>query len=179
MPLSHPDAPALDLLAAIVGQGRSSRLVRAIQENQKLVSQIEAWSFTPREAGLFGISAVFDPTNEPALALALEGEIARYSTAPFSLEEIEKARRQMLTGTLTAFQTMHGQADQFASGEFYAGTPAFFQVYLRRLRDVTPATLSGIVRRYLTPDNLTKAVLAPEDGGEKQTSNIEHPTSNA
>ncbi|MCG2659767.1 MAG: insulinase family protein [Kiritimatiellae bacterium] len=167
VPLSHPDAPALDLLASIVGQGRSSRLGHAIKENKKLVSQIEAWSFTPREAGLFGISAVFDPTNEPTLAQALEGEIARYSTAPFSLEEIEKARRQMLTGTLTAFQTMHGQADQFTSGEFYAGTPFFFQVYLRRLRDVTPASLTGVVRRYLTPDNLTKAVLMPdmtEDG---------------
>ncbi|MBU0714637.1 MAG: insulinase family protein [Verrucomicrobia bacterium] len=197
VPLSHPDAPALDLLAAIVGQGRSSRLVHAIKENQKLVSQIEAWSFTPREAGLFGISAVFDPTNEPALALALEGEIARWTTTPFSPEEIEKARRQMLTGTLSAFQTMHGQADQFASGEFYTGTPAFFQVYLRRLRDVTPVSLAGVVRRYLTPDNLTKAVLLPaeagrrtaddrpEDGGQRsevrnqQTSNIQHRTSNA
>ncbi|MFH1969570.1 MAG: pitrilysin family protein [Verrucomicrobiota bacterium] len=164
VPLSHPDAPALDLLAAIVGQGRSSRLVREIKENKKLVSQIDAWSFTPREAGLFGISAVFDPTNAPALALALEGEIKRYATAPFSLEEIGKARFSVLTGTLSAFQTMHGQADQFASGEFYAGTPFFFQVYLRRLRDVTPATLSGVVRRYLTPDNLTKVLLMPDDG---------------
>ncbi|MCX6992763.1 MAG: pitrilysin family protein [Kiritimatiellaeota bacterium] len=199
VPLNHPDAPALDLLAAIVGQGRSSRLVHAIKENQKLVSQIEAWSFTPREAGLFGISAVFDPTNEPALALALEREIKRWTSTPFSPEEIEKARRQMLTGTLTAFQTMHGQADQFASGEFYAGTPAFFQVYLRRLRNVTPATLSGVVRRYLTPDNLTKAVLVPdmaddgrrttddrpEDGGQRskvsnqQTPNAQRSTPNA
>ncbi|MDD5676846.1 MAG: pitrilysin family protein [Kiritimatiellae bacterium] len=166
VPLSHPDAPALDMLAAIVGQGRSSCLVRAIKENKKLVSQIDAWSFTPREAGLFGISAVFDPTNEPALTRALEVEIERFAAAPFSPEEIEKARRQMLTGTLCAFQTMHGQADQFASGEFYAGTPAFFQVYLRRLRGVTPATLTAVVRHYLTPDNLTRAALVPE---EKQT----------
>ncbi|MDP2990154.1 MAG: insulinase family protein, partial [Kiritimatiellota bacterium] len=164
VPLSHPDAPALDLLAAIVGQGRSSSLGHSIKENKKLVSQIEAWSFTPREAGLFGISAVFDPTNEPALTQALEGEIARWTTVPFRPEEIEKARFSMLTGTLSAFQTMHGQADQFASGEFYAGTPTFFQVYLRRLRDVTPAALAGVVRRYLTPDNLTKAVLLPGDG---------------
>ncbi|MFH1477812.1 MAG: pitrilysin family protein [Verrucomicrobiota bacterium] len=192
VPLSHPDAPALDLLASIVGQGRSSRLAIAIKENKKLVSQIEAWSFTPRDAGLFGISAVFDPTNEPALTKALEAEITRWITVPFSLKEIEKARRQILTGTLNAFQTMHGQANQFASGEFYAGTPAFFQVYLRRLREVTPASLSGVVRRYLTPDNLTRAVLMPDDGqrttddrpakagigAEKQTSNIQHPTSN-
>ncbi|MFA5044080.1 MAG: pitrilysin family protein [Kiritimatiellia bacterium] len=192
VPLSHPDAPTLDLLAAIVGQGRSSRLTSAIRENQKLASQIEAWSFTPREAGLFGIGAVFDPTNEPALAAALEKEIQRYATEPFSREEIEKARRQMLTGTLSAFQTMHGQADQLASGEFYAGTPFFFQVYLRRLQDVTPAALTAVARRYLRPDNLTKAVLMPDDGrqttddrpaktgseAEKQTSNIQHRTSN-
>ncbi len=162
VPLSHPDAPALDLLAAVIGEGRSSRLACAIKENKKLVSQIEAWSFTPREAGLFGISAVFDPTNEPALTQALEDEIARYTNTPFSPEEIEKARRQMLTGTLDAFQTMHGQADQIASGEFYAGTPVFFQVYLRRLRGITPSNLTAIAQRYLRDDNLTKAVLMPE-----------------
>lgn len=160
--LSHPDAPGLDLLAAIVGQGDSSRLVRELRENKKLVSRIEAWSFTPRHPGLFGLEAVFDPTNEPVLARALEDEITRWTTQPFSLSELEKARRQVLTGTLGAFETMHGQAEQFASGEFYAGTPLFFQVYLRRLKAVTPESLSGVARRYLRPDNLTRVALMPD-----------------
>ena len=182
--LSHPDAPALDLLAAIIGQGRSSRLSQTIQENQKLASRIEAWSFTPREPGLFGISAVFDPTNALALDRALEAEIKSWATVSFRPAEIEKARLTALTGALSAFQTMHGQADQLAAGEFYAGTPAFFQVYLRRLHDVTPATLTAVVRRYLKPENLTKVVLlpadagrlTPDDGTEKQTSNIQRAT---
>ncbi|MBI2439905.1 MAG: insulinase family protein [Lentisphaerae bacterium] len=204
--LSHPDTPSLDLLAIIVGQGNSSRLVREIRENRKLASEITAWSHTPRDPGLFGISAVFDPTNEPELTLALQEEIARWLTLPFSAEEIEKARRQMLTGTLGAFETMHGQAEQFASGEFYAGTPFFFQVYLQRLNRVTPASLAAAARRHLRAENLTRVALAPDKiddgrqpalrspkgeagttddgerktkkGTEKQTPNAQHPTSN-
>ncbi len=172
VPVSHPDAPALDLLAAIVGQGRSSRLSQTIQENQKLVSRIEAWSFTPREAGLFGVSAVCDQTNVPALDRALEAEIKNWLTVPFRPAEIEKARLNALTSLLTTFQTMHGQADQLAAGEFYAGTPTFFQVYLRRLRDVTPASLTDIVRCYLTPDKLTKAMLLPADAGSQTSDNV-------
>ncbi|MBI2438723.1 MAG: insulinase family protein [Lentisphaerae bacterium] len=173
--LSHPDAPTLDLLAIIVGQGDSSRLVREIRENKKMVSQIEAWSHTPRQAGLFGISAVYDPTNEPALTLVLEEEITRWLATPFSGAEIEKARRQMLTGTLCSFETMHGQAEQFASGEYYAGTPFFFQVYLRRLREVTPESLAGAARRYLRADNLTRVALVPAEpeNAECRMQNVE------
>lgn len=169
--LSHPDAPALDLLANIVGRGRSSRLVNEIQETKKLATQIEAWSFTPRNAGLFGISAVFDPANEKALEQALETETASWTNTPFRPDEIEKARRQMLADTLSAFQTMHGQADQFASGEYYAGTPFFFDIYLRRLNSVTPESLADAARRYLTDSNLTRVALVPEktDDGRRTT----------
>ncbi|MDO9543118.1 MAG: pitrilysin family protein, partial [Kiritimatiellia bacterium] len=159
--LSHPDAPALDILSIITGGGRSSRLNQKIKENQKLAFNIDAWSFTPKDTGLFGISADFDPANEDDLLKAITAEVATWQTNLFSAAEVEKARNKIAADTLLAFQTLHGQADTFASGEFYAGTPFYFDTYLKRLSTVTPESLAAAANRYLPEQNRTLVILSP------------------
>ncbi len=159
--LSHPDAPALDILSVIAGGGKSSRLWQKIKENRKLAFSIDAWSFTPKDAGLFGLSAVYQPAREDELIKALEAEVADWRTNLVSAAEMDKARNKISTDTLLAFQTMHGQADTFASGEFYAGTPVYFNTYFKRLAEVTPESLRNVAERYLSANNRTLAILAP------------------
>ena len=162
VPLNHPDAPALDVLSTIVGGGRSSRLAREIKENRKLVFDISAWSYTPQDPGLFGLSATFDPTNEAAVVQAIEEEIDRWAAGGFTEEEIAKARRQVLVGELSGLQTMNGQANSYASGEYYAADARFSERYLEHVEKVTAAQLKDVAARYLAPANRTIALLAPE-----------------
>ncbi|MFA7158449.1 MAG: pitrilysin family protein [Kiritimatiellia bacterium] len=75
---SHPDAPALDVLAVLAGGLNSSRLVQEIKERRKLAHSIDAWSYTPKDAGLFGISATYDPAKEEELVRAIETEMAAW-----------------------------------------------------------------------------------------------------
>jgi len=159
--LSHPDAPALDILSVITGGGSSSRLSQKIKEKLKLAFSIDAWSFTPKDAGLFGISAAFDPAKEKELVKAIEDEVAVWRMNSFTAAEVEKARNKVAADTLLAFQTMHGQADTFASGEFYAGTPYYCNTYLKRLAEVTPESLTVAANRYLDDQNRTVAILSP------------------
>lgn len=160
--LSHPDAPALDLLASIVGQGRSSRLQVSIKERQQLAHEIDAFSFTARDAGLFGLSALYDLEKEAELQTAIEAEIASWLEKPFTADEIAKARRQVVVNELGGLQTMSGQASSYGSGEFYAGNPRHAEYYIGELESVTPERLRAVARRYLTPVNRTRVVLAPE-----------------
>ena len=44
----HPDMPALDILAALLGNGRSSRLFREVRERQGLVTSADAWTYMRR-----------------------------------------------------------------------------------------------------------------------------------
>lgn len=167
--LSDPDAPDLDLLATITGNGRSSRLTRAIKDKLKLAHTISAWSFTPRDKGLFGISAVCDPGLESALMQAIYDEAQSWTREPFAAAEIEKARRMILLDTISSFQTVQGQAYSFASGEFYTGSPVFFQTYLQRLEKVTPESVMAVARKYLRTENRTTAILAPESTNSAAT----------
>jgi len=158
---SDPDTPALDVLAAVVGAGRSSRLVKKIKEEDSLVYGISAWSATPKEPGLFGISATFDPANEQAVIDAIQAEIAQWKDKPFTKEEIDKARRMVLVGELSELQTVNGQAVSYASGEFYAADPRFAETYLHNVEQVTPEKLNAVIGKYLTPDNQTLVILSP------------------
>lgn len=159
--LDHPDAPALDVLAAIVGQGRSSRLERQLKEKERLVHEIGAWSFTPREPGLFAIQAVFEPDNEEAVIQAIERQIESWRAGEFDAAEIEKARRNLLVNELDDLQTMQGQASSLASGEFYAGNPHFSETFLSAVQQVDASRLREVVNRYLTPHRRNLAVLSP------------------
>lgn len=162
VPLHHPDAAALDVLSVIVGGGESSRLAIEIRDRRQLVHSIRAWSYAPAEPGLFGIHATFDPDKEAEVLDAVREEIARWRDTPFTEQEIEKARRQVLMSTLTALQTMRGQVNSVASGEFYAGDPQFPELYLERVEAVTPQQLQDLVRRYLRDENRTLALLTPD-----------------
>src|SRR6266478_4629738 len=62
--LRHPDVPVLDVLAALLGHGRSSRLYQAVREKKGLVSSIDAWTYSPGSAGLLGCRRSEEHTSE-------------------------------------------------------------------------------------------------------------------
>ncbi len=162
VPLSHPDAAPLDVLAIILGQGRTSRLSRKIKEELKLAHNISAWSYTPKEAGVFSISAEFAPEKESELLSAMQTEIDSWLKTPFSIEEINKAKRQLLASELSALQTMSGQANNYASGEFYAGDPNYSETYLEQISKTTPHILLKTANKYLVPEHKSLVILSPE-----------------
>ncbi len=162
VPLTHPDAAALDVLAYVAGHGRSSRLVQEIQETQQLCSEISAWSFTPQHDGLFGVSTTFAPESESDLRAAIEAQIKTLATIPFSEEEVSKARRQLLMGELNDLRTMQGQASSLASGQFFTGDFRFGERYLEQLSAINSTDLQRVARTYLVDETRTVVLLTPE-----------------
>ena len=153
--LNDPDAAALDVLADIVGSGRSSRLVKKIKEEQKLVHEIDAWSMTAKDPGLFGFSATFDPTNEAAVISAIQEEVDGWAAGAFSSEELEKAKRAVLVGELAGLQTMDGQAYSYGVGRVLRRRSSFSERYLENVQAVDAGKLKDVARRYLSAANRT------------------------
>jgi zinc protease len=162
--LTDPEAPAVDLLAAIAGSGQSSRLARTIKEEQKLVHGIDAWSFTPKYPGLIAISASFDPDKEEAVLRAIDAQVRSWVEQPFTRDEVDKVRRMVLVGELSTLQTAHGQASSYASGELFVQDPRHSEAYLQRLQAITPADIQAVARAYLRDENKTVVVLSPSAG---------------
>ncbi len=157
----HPDAAALEVLAAIAGQGRASRLHRALVEDRKLLHSISVWSYTPERQGLFGLGSIFDPEQENAAISAIRHEIEYLQTVPFTPQEVRKAVRTTLAGELAGLETMSGQAAQYGIDMHFTGDPRFSESRLRQVGKVTPDDLMRVARHYLRPQQLSMVVLAP------------------
>ena len=159
--LRHPDAPALDVLAAILGHGRSSRLYQGVREKRGLVTSIDSWTYSPGGSGLFGVSAVFEAERFLSVREAVLEEIEAVRTVAVSPAELAKAEKQFVAGVLSARKTMQGQAQDLGSSWLAANDLNFSARYLEAVRAVTVGDLQRVANAYLTPENRTVYALLP------------------
>lgn len=161
--LTHPDAPALDLLAVVLGQGDSSVLWQALREKQRLVHSIDATSWTPAETGLFYIFFHCDAEKRDQAMAAVRRELDRAAAGGFTPAQIRKALRQLVVGEINTRKTMSGQASRLGAGEVVAGDVGFSQTYFARLAGVTGGDLVRVLRAYLAPERVTEVSLDPKN----------------
>jgi zinc protease len=160
-PLTHDDVHALDLLAVILGQGRSSRLERRVLEEGNLVHSISAWVYSPGEPGLFGVSATTDADLRAEAERAILGQVDDVAKSGVSQAELDKARRQTLAAFLGQRETMAGQAADIGAGWFLAHNPDYSRAYLERLHAVDPAEIQHVAATHLRTANLTATSVNP------------------
>ncbi len=165
--LRHPDVPVLDVLAVLLGGGRSSRLFQQVREKLGLVHHVDAWTYSTAQPGLLGLSAVMDARQFEPARDALLAEIERLKARPVPAGELRKAVKQFVSATLAARKTMQGQAQDLGGSWLVAGDLNFAERYLAAVRRVTPAELCRVARRYLTAENRTLYALLPSGATPK------------
>jgi len=169
----HADIPALDVLATLLGNGRSSRLFQNVREKKALAHSADAWTYNPGLPGLFGMSGVVDADKFTAARDAMLAEVERMKAKPVSKVELAKAVKQFTAGTLATRKTMAGQAQDLGGNWLAASDLNFSQRFLDAVRRLTPADLQRVARQYLTPENRTLYALLPEGTAPKTTASIE------
>lgn len=165
--IRHPDVPLLDVLAALAGNGRSSRLYQQVRETQALVHSVDAWTYSPGAPGLFGISATADPDKFLAARDAILAEIEHMKTTPVPAEELSKAVKQFISGTLSSRKTMQGQAQDLGGSWLAANDLNFSERYLAAVKHASPGEIQRVARQYLSPENRTLYSLLPNGTAPK------------
>jgi zinc protease len=162
--LAHPDAPALDLLATVLGAGDSSVLWQAIREKAGLVHAIDAQSWNPGSTGLFCVSFTCDAAKRLAATAAIERELARCARRGFPAAALRKARRQLVVGEINTRKTMAGQASRLGAAEVVVGDLGYNRAYFANLARLTPRDLQRVLRQYLIGAPATSVSLGPRSG---------------
>jgi zinc protease len=172
--LRHPDVPVLDVLAVILGSGRSSRLYREVREKQGLVHSADAWTYSPGNPGVFGLSMLVDPDKFAAARDALLAEVEKMKVRLVSGAELLKAEKQFISGTLSSRKTMAGQAQDLGGSWLAANDLNFSERYLAAVKRIKPADLQRVARQYLTVENRTLYALLPAGAAQQITAKIEN-----
>ena len=177
--LRHDDVPVLDVLAVLLGSGRSSRLFQQVREKQGVVHHVDAWTYNPGLPGLFGISAVVDGDKFEAANKAILAELEKIKSLSVNSNELHKAIKQFISATLSSRKTMEGQAQNLGGNWLAADDLNFSERYLAAVKNVTLADVQRVARQYLTPENRTLYALLPEGTAPKAKANVEANKDNA
>jgi len=159
--LRDPDtAAALELAGAVLGRGRSSRLVRRLREELGIVSAISAWTWDLSAGGMLVVSASAEPDREPQVRAEIESAIARLSRDLVSPEECARARTVALADYHFANET---PGDVAATLGQYAVSGRVEEAleYVPRLTRVTPEAIRDVARRWLDLETAVLTTVAP------------------
>jgi zinc protease len=171
--LRHPDVPVLDVLAVLLGSGRSSRLYQQVRERQGLVHHADAWTYNPGSTGLFGMSAMVDADKFTAARDAMLAEIEKVKSMSVSADEVKKAVKQFISATLATRKTMEGQANDLGGSWLAANNLTFSERYLAAVKRVSHADVQRVAREYLTSENRTLYALLPNGTTPKISTALE------
>jgi zinc protease len=161
--LTHPDVPALDLLAAVLGDGRSSRLYRRVREEAGLAFAVSAFSYTPGDPGLFGVDATVDPKKREDAQKLIQQIIDEVKQSGVTAAELIKAKKMSFSHHLDALTTMRGQASDLGSNWLLTRNLDFSRDYLNAVQKVTLDDIKRVAGKYLIDQNLTVTSLNPKD----------------
>lgn len=158
--LDHPDAPAFDVLAGILGRGRASRLHRSLREEQELALEISAFSWAvPGREGLIAVSADADPAKRDALIEAILREIHHLPGTELE-DDLAKAKRQIAASQFRSLTTASGRASDLASNWHEARDIDFTRRYLAAIHAVTADDIRRVTAT-LADNRLSLTILDP------------------
>lgn len=160
-PVTDPDTAPLDVLAAVLGGGRSTPLHLELRERLNLVHHISAYSYMAGEVGLFGIDFLCDPDKRAAAEAAALAIVERYQHAVATPGEVVKARKSILADHLNNLCTARGRASDIGGSWLLARNPDLGSQYLGQVGRVEADDLQRVARRYLGPGQVTVTSLNP------------------
>ncbi len=161
--IREADVAPVDVLAAVLGDGDSSRLWRDVKERAELVHSIFTYAMTPRDRGLFVIGLELDPENLESAVHATFEQLHEVRRAPIPHAELVKALGVIESDFVYEKESAQGAARALGFYESLADDWRFEARYLESLRAVKSADVLEVAQRYLTCDQLTAVLLLPDD----------------
>jgi zinc protease len=163
-----PDAPALDIAAAVLGAGRGSWLYRELRETG-LVTSITAHYYAPTELGVFGIAGELAPERVSEALDVTAAAVGRLALLGPGADDVERAKTLLSARWARRLEPMEGRAAALAAAEALDGYD-FVDREFAALQRVEPADVRAVAERYLQPDAVSAVLYLPEGEGEELTS---------
>jgi len=155
VPQGNKDEAALDVLAAILSNGRGSRFQSGLVYGKQIAQEAFAANQTREIAGEFIVVSTARPQkNLDEIEKELISEIDRIKNEAPSSDEIARAVNQTESQTVFGLQTVLGKADAMNSNAVFFGKPDLFQQQLDEYRAVTPADVQRVAKKYLNSAKL-------------------------
>ena len=153
----------LELLASILGNGKSSRLYQRLVEEEQLATSASAFVYSRQLAGQFIISTDLKPdVDRLKVEKIIREELDKVITHGLAAQEVDRARFSYFASFIRESERVGGfggKSDILASGEVYHNDPGFYKITSERLAAATPASIQRSASKWLTDGVYVQSIL--------------------
>ncbi|BAY14838.1 peptidase M16-like protein [Anabaenopsis circularis NIES-21] len=153
-------AYGLDVLSVFLTEGRTSRLVRDLREEQQLVHGVCSNFSLQKESSLFTITAWLEPENIEKVEELIRNHLHDLQTEGISEQELARMRRLLCNEYAFSTET----PNQLTGLYGYYNTIAQAEVaitYPQQIQSFTTQELQQLAKQYLSPQNYAVTILKP------------------
>ncbi len=161
----HFDAPALELLGQLLGDGKKSPLYKVFVEEKKLAPSVYAYSGTQEITGTFQVVATgFPKTNLTDAENAIHESFDRFETDGFSSADLERLKAKYETNFYNGISSVLGKGYQLAYYNEYYGSPDAIAEELQKVLDVNISDVKRVYQKYIKDQNYVLTSFVPRGG---------------
>jgi zinc protease len=158
------DFYALDLLANVLGSGRSSRLYQKLVYEKRIAQNVNVYAIGMEDAGVFKIDAYCSIGHEPEeVEREIWNEIEKIHRELITEKELQKVKNQTESQTLSNYQTVLSKADQLAHYYVIHGNTDEINHELDKILSITREEIRDSAVKYLRPENSVVLYYLPKE----------------
>lgn len=164
-----PDAYPLRLAAKILSEGESSRIYRRLVYEKQIAFEAHSTGNFTEDPNLFFVFAVMNPGHTPEQGEAeIQAELERLKGAPTPVDELAKAKNQILRDFVLSRQTVQSLGEELGYAAVVLKDPELLNTELDRFLAVTPEDIQRVARKYFVPENVTVLEVYPQAGQDTE-----------
>ena len=161
-PYNLKETISLDLIATILGDGKSSRLNTDLIENveEPFVYSTEVFHYQLKDGDNFFVFANFHPSKLEETQKEIEKELD--NIANIKEDELKKAKQFARVNFAQEAETVSSIGDMIGNFMVVFNDLSLADKYLQILDEIDCDYLSGIVKKYLLKEYASKSILIPK-----------------
>jgi zinc protease len=162
VPVFAPGDAELDLLANVLGEGRSSRLFQRLVHDLKIAQSVSANHASAMHGGRFEIAySAMQGHTLAEIEKVVDDEIDKLRAEPPTPAEVERARNQIKTDLLKSMEPLSGLATRLLYYDVFAGEPGYLRRDLERYDAATPEILGTWMKKILSKKTRVVVTVEP------------------
>ncbi|MEL6863760.1 MAG: pitrilysin family protein [Bacteroidota bacterium] len=157
------DYYAVNMLSTLLSSGESSRLYKALVDEQQKALFVGNYPFSLEDPGVsiaFGICNMGVDLKD--FEMAMDAEISRAQNELISEREFQKLRNQIESDFITSNSTIAGIAESLADYYMYFGDSNLINTEIDRYLEVTRADIQRVAKEYFHRDNRVTLYYLPK-----------------
>lgn len=165
-PIDDKDSYALDVLATILGDGRSSVLNQVLKEKKRIAFSVDAGNSTFRDDGIFYISANYEPSKCKIVQDTIFNEIEKIQKNGVTDDQLKLAKNIIERSTYYSRESITNIATEIGYTMALTNDIKFYDTYLDNIKNVSKEDVKKVAEKYLGINRSAVSIVLPKGAKE-------------